>query len=102
MDHINELTPHEVEEVMEKDTNAVIIDVREDEEVAQGMIEHAKHIPLNKIPQAIKDLDKNKHYVLVCRSGGRSMNAALYMDEHGFNVSSMAGGMLEWDGEVIL
>lgn len=100
MDHINEITPQELRELRKKE-DLVVIDVREKEEVAQGMIEDAKHIPLQEIPEALENLDKNKHYVLVCRSGRRSMNAALYMDEQGFNVSNMVGGMLEWDGEVV-
>ncbi|OZU88518.1 rhodanese-like domain-containing protein [Virgibacillus indicus] len=101
MEHIKELEPNEVEKLID-DEDTVIIDVREDDEVAQGMIENAKHIPLEKIPYAKDELDKDKHYVFVCRSGGRSMTAASYMDEHGLDVSNMRGGMLEWQGEVII
>lgn len=99
MAEIKVLTPVDVEKVM-NDDNIVIIDVREDEEVAQGMIGTAKHIPLGDIPQAVSDLDKSKDYILVCRSGARSMNASKYMNEQGFKVSNMKGGMLEWEGEV--
>lgn len=102
MDHINKVTPKEVEELIEKDNDTVVLDVREDEEVAQGKIPDAKHIPLEKIPHSINDLDKGKDYVLVCRSGNRSMTAASFLDEHGFKVSNMAGGMMDWDGEVIV
>src|SRR5690625_7961935 len=84
MEHINEITTRELQQLMKEDDNVVVVDVREDEEVAQGMIEEAKHIKLDTIPEAVKDLEKNKHYVLVCRSGGRSMKAALFMDEQGF------------------
>lgn len=99
--NINELTPTEVEQIMKKD-NIVVIDVREDEEVAQGIIENAKHIPLGDIPEAVSDLDKSKDYIMVCRSGARSMNAAKYMNEQGLKVTNMKGGMLEWEGEVIV
>ncbi|MBP1950344.1 rhodanese-like domain-containing protein [Virgibacillus litoralis] len=102
MDHINEVTPKEVEKLIEEDNDTVVLDVREDEEVAQGKIPNAKHIPLEKIPHSMNDLDKGKDYVLVCRSGNRSMTAASFMDEHGFKVSNMAGGMMNWDGEVIV
>ncbi|WP_099160057.1 rhodanese-like domain-containing protein [Virgibacillus ndiopensis] len=101
MDHINEISPEELQELVEEDKDVVIVDVREDDEVAQGMIEDAKHIPLREIPQTINDLDKDKHYVLVCRSGNRSMKAAAFMDEHGYKVTNMTGGMLNWDGEVV-
>ncbi len=102
MDHINEVTPKEVEKLIEADNDTVVLDVREDEEVAQGKIPNAKHIPLEKIPHSMNDLDKGKDYVLVCRSGNRSMTAASFMDEHGFKVSNMAGGMMNWEGEVIV
>lgn len=101
MEYINEITPSELQQKLKEDESIIVVDVREDEEVAQGVIEEAKHIRLDNIPEAVKELDKNKHYVLVCRSGGRSMKAALFMDEKGFKVSNMTGGMLEWDGEVV-
>ncbi|WP_373893116.1 rhodanese-like domain-containing protein [Virgibacillus natechei] len=102
MGHINEMEPTELESRMKKDNDLVVIDVREDEEVAQGMIEDAKHIPLDQIPLSKDDLDQSKHYVFVCRSGRRSMTAASFMDEQGYKVSSMAGGMLKWEGEVVV
>jgi len=101
MNQVNEITPNQVEEQMEKDDDMIIIDVREDEEVAQGTIEGAKHIALQHIPYSMHNLDKAKHYVLVCRSGGRSNTAAAYLNEHGFKVSNMVGGMLKWEGEVV-
>lgn len=101
MEHIKEVTADEVKERLKNDDSMVIVDVREDEEVAQGMIEDAKHIPLEKIPYSINELDKGKEYVFVCRSGGRSMTAAAFVDEHGFTVSSLKGGMKGWTGEVI-
>ncbi|GAA0588203.1 rhodanese-like domain-containing protein [Virgibacillus siamensis] len=101
MDEINEITPEEVEELLGNERD-VIIDVREDDEVAQGMIDGAKHIKLENIPHSLQELDEEKHYIMVCRSGRRSMMAAAFMDEHGYKVSSMAGGMLDWKGEVVV
>lgn len=102
MDNINTVTPEEVEKLIEEDKDIVIVDVREDEEVAQGIIKDAKHIPLEEIPHSTNELNKDKHYVFVCHSGRRSMTAASFMDERGFKVSSMEGGMKSWDGEVIV
>ncbi|MEC5424875.1 rhodanese-like domain-containing protein [Virgibacillus sp. C22-A2] len=101
MEHINKVSSKELIRIMENDNKPVVIDVRESEEVANGVIEGAKHIPLQSIPDVIEELDKSKHYVLVCRSGARSMKAASFLDEHGYKVSNLAGGMLEWEGEVI-
>ncbi|WP_102028484.1 rhodanese-like domain-containing protein [Salirhabdus sp. Marseille-P4669] len=100
--NIKEIEPEQLDQLIETDKNEyVIIDVREDEEVANGMIKGAKHIPLQNIPEAIANLDTEKEYVLVCRSGRRSLNACLYMEKEGFNVRNMVGGMLEWKGEVV-
>ncbi|CDQ39263.1 MULTISPECIES: rhodanese-like domain-containing protein [Virgibacillus] len=100
MNTIQELSPQEVEEKLENDKNIEVIDVREDEEVAQGKIEQAKHIPLQEIPEAVNKLDKSKDYVMVCRSGRRSMKAASFLQDNGYRVYNMAGGMLEWKGDV--
>ncbi|MFC2947112.1 rhodanese-like domain-containing protein [Virgibacillus sediminis] len=100
MDNIKEIQPEELENRLNNGDDLTVIDVREDEEVEQGMIEGAKHIPLGEIPESVSSLDKADNYVLVCRSGRRSMNAANYLKEHGFKVENMAGGMLEWKGKV--
>jgi rhodanese-related sulfurtransferase len=98
---INEITPNELRNRLHDDEkDLVVIDVRENEEVAQGIIPEAKHIPLQQIPESLNELDTDKQYIMVCRSGKRSMQAAMHLKEHGYKVSNMAGGMLEWEGDV--
>nr|WP_174498043.1 rhodanese-like domain-containing protein [Salirhabdus euzebyi] len=102
MDEVKEITPEMLEGLIETNSNRYeIIDVREDEEVEQGMIEGAQHIPLQQIPESINKFNKETEYVIVCRSGRRSHNACLYLQEHGYKVRNLVGGMLEWNGEVI-
>ena len=43
-----------------------IIDVREDEEIQEGMIRTAIHIPLGELPERLDELSKDDEYVLVC------------------------------------
>ena len=57
-----------------------IIDVREDDEVAEGIIPGAKHITLGDIPTRISELSKDKEYVMVCRSGGRSNRPGVQLE----------------------
>ncbi|TFB13806.1 rhodanese-like domain-containing protein [Filobacillus milosensis] len=97
---INEMSPEELASKLESNKYE-IIDVREDEEVANGMIPGAKHIALNTIPERIDELPKDKEYVMVCRSGRRSYNASLYLAEQGYKVNNIKGGMLDWKGEVV-
>ncbi len=76
---------------------AVIIDVREPYELREGYIPGAVHIPLRSLTHRMKELDPSKEFVMVCRSGNRSITAAQFMQQGGFpQVSSMAGGMISW------
>lgn len=78
-----------------------LIDVREsDERVGElRSIPGSEHVPLATVAQAARGWDKKAHYVVVCRSGGRSGRATLELESLGFHhVVSMAGGMLVWDG----
>lgn len=78
------------------------VDVRSADEIADG-----------KIPQAISgfdwnsgefhdnidQLDSDKSYVFICRSGNRSMQACLFLQSQGFeNVYNLKGGMMNWQG----
>ena len=102
MAEINIITPKELETKLEAGEKLEIVDVREQEEVQAGMIEGAKHIPMGEIPARLDEFDKDKEYIFICRSGGRSGNVCHFMQEQGFKVVNMVGGMLDWTGEVIV
>ncbi|RIW34725.1 rhodanese-like domain-containing protein [Bacillus salacetis] len=96
---MKEITPNEVELIVNEGTSANIIDVRETDEVAQGKIPGAVNIPLGLVEFRMNELDKSKEYIMVCRSGGRSGRACQFLESQGFNVTNMTGGMLAWEGE---
>lgn len=78
---------------------AVVLDVREMREIADGMIIDAIHIPLGALGKRIGELDKFKGQPVVvgCRSGHRSGMACAQLKKHGFeNVYNLKGGMLAW------
>ncbi|CAM4054411.1 rhodanese-like domain-containing protein [Mesobacillus thioparans] len=94
---MRQMTPTEVQNKL--GTNEFeVVDVREVSEVAQGKIPNAIHIPLGLLEFRMNELDKNKTYVMVCRSGGRSSRASQFLDYHGYNVINMQGGMMSWEG----
>lgn len=93
------ITPQEVEQQLAEGKELNLIDVREADEVASGHIKGITHIPLGVLEFRMNELDKNKEYIMVCRSGGRSGQATMFLDSQGYNVTNMTGGMLEWDGE---
>jgi rhodanese-related sulfurtransferase len=97
---MREITAKELEQKLVAGEKLNIVDVREDEEVAMGKIPGAKHIPLGQVPDRVEELDKEEHYYMVCRSGGRSGNACQFLIQHGFHVTNMVGGMLEWEGDM--
>ncbi|MFC5464829.1 rhodanese-like domain-containing protein [Lederbergia graminis] len=90
----------ELQNKLENGESIHIIDVREDDEVAAGKIPGAAHIRLGDLPYSLEKLDKNKHYYMVCRSGGRSGRACEFLMDNGYDVTNMTGGMLAWEGEI--
>lgn len=73
---MKEITTTELQQKLENGETLHMIDVREDDEVATGIVPGAIHIPLGEVPERLEELDKAKPYVLICRSGGRSGRAA--------------------------
>ncbi|EDL64223.1 rhodanese-like domain-containing protein [Bacillus sp. SG-1] len=96
---MREISPKEVEEMINNSKDINLIDVREDDEVAEGKIPGAVHIPLGSVESRMNELDKSKEYVMVCRSGGRSGRACQLLESQGFEVINMNGGMLAWEGK---
>ncbi|MFS1513330.1 rhodanese-like domain-containing protein [Chengkuizengella sp. SCS-71B] len=92
------ILPKEVKNKLDQGLELNIIDVREHEEVAQGMISGAKHIPLGELPVRHHEIEQTDNIILVCRSGNRSGKALEYLQMLGLkNLKNMEGGMLEWD-----
>ncbi len=98
MNQINTILPEEVKERLSRNEKLNIIDVREPEEVAQGMIPGAKHIPLGELPSRHAEIEQTGEIIVVCRSGNRSGKACEYLQSLGIaGLKSMAGGMLSWE-----
>jgi rhodanese-related sulfurtransferase len=93
-----DITCQELKERMDKGEQLNIIDVREPYEYEEFNI-GARLIPLAEIPSNIEELAglKNEEVIVHCRSGARSNNARLFLEEAGFtNVRNLTGGMMEW------
>jgi len=99
-EQIEEMSPREVAELLEEDSDVALIDVRERDEYEQGAIPGAKFIPRGfldvKIEREIPDKDQT--IVLHCAGGTRSALAAHDLQELGYeNVISMSGGFNQWE-----
>lgn len=90
---------------LKADSNAVVLDVRTEDECNDGIIENAITIDIHQgqaFINAIEQLDKTKNYYVYCRSGARSGKACELLNEIGIdNAYNLTGGMLAWEGDVV-
>lgn len=96
---VREVTPAQARAMHD----AIIVDVREEEERAAGYIDGARHCPLSRLSEGgiPDDLPRDRDIVLHCRSGKRSVTAArILMDKGYLDVYSMAGGFEAWREDV--
>jgi len=89
----------------QKDKNAVILDVRTEEEISEGAIPNSINHDFYQgqdFLNALENLDKSKNYYVYCRSGNRSGQTCLLMQQLGFeNTYNLVGGMNDWEGPTV-
>ena len=96
MDPIKQIDVHQVKQLEEKNS-AAIVDIRDPASFKAGHIPNAIHLSDSTVEQFIIDTDKNKPLVVYCYHGISSQGAAAYFSEKGFKeVSSMIGGFEGW------
>jgi rhodanese-related sulfurtransferase len=96
---IQEINVDELKTMQQKGEAFVLIDVREKEEAAKGMIPNAVHLSRGTLELNIDQVapEKDKKIVLYCGGGSRSALAAWMLKKMGFkNVISLAGGYRGW------
>jgi molybdopterin/thiamine biosynthesis adenylyltransferase/rhodanese-related sulfurtransferase len=97
-DEITEVDPSDVAQVLGE--GVPVIDIREGEELEQGKLPGAAHVPRSYLEQRIDGVvgDRSQRVILYCQSGNRSALAArTLINDLGFeNVESMAGGITLW------
>jgi rhodanese-related sulfurtransferase len=84
------------------DPGIVLMDVRTPEETAQGMIEGAMQLDFRNpnFESEVDKLDKDKTYLIYCRSGNRSGQACKMMAGKGFrHLYNLQGGYIDWSKE---
>lgn len=104
VDEIAELSPAAVKTIMDNDSSGeyLLLDVRQPWEYKEGYIPGATLIPLGELEARHNELDRSKKVVVYCRSGHRSMAAAILLCQFGFEqVSHIKGGIMEWPYEKI-
>lgn len=98
-----QISQETAKEMMARDDGHVIVDVRRQDEYAEGHIPGAILVPNESIgtehPEALPDLDQ---IILVyCRSGRRSKEAAQKLFDMGYTNVYEFGGIIDWTGEIV-
>jgi rhodanese-related sulfurtransferase len=95
---MSDITTDELKQRMDASEKLNIFDVREPQEYEEFNI-GATLIPLGELPNRITELEnlKDQEIIVHCRSGARSNNAKMFLEDAGFtNVRNLLGGMLDW------
>ncbi|WP_454809265.1 rhodanese-like domain-containing protein [Paenarthrobacter nitroguajacolicus] len=85
-----------ITEAEQRRSTAQVLDVREDVELAEGMIPGALHIPMGQLQARLSELDPAVPVIAVCRSGNRSARVADALNGAGYTADTMGGGMIAW------
>lgn len=94
---VDELEIEELRARMDAGADVRLVDVRTAEEVAQGMIRGALHLPLHELDARHGELDPADVWVVYCKAGSRSLKAVQALRGHGFrSVVSLRGGVDGW------
>lgn len=96
------ITAQEAKALMDRENGYIILDVRTEEEYAQGHIPGAILIPDYEIEQKAEEIltDKSQMLLVYCRSGRRSKNAAEVLLKLGYTDIREFGGIIDWPYEI--
>jgi rhodanese-related sulfurtransferase len=94
---VKQISAVALQERLANDEMLFLLDVREPHEFNYAHIKDSVLIPLNQIPQRLKELDPEQEIIVICHHGIRSQQAANYLQEQGFkNVVNLSGGVAAW------
>lgn len=103
--HANGTTPMEISvpeaAALSESGAALILDVREPYELNVCKVSQFEHIPMGQIPARLESIPKDKHLLVLCHHGTRSMNVTRFLRAQGLeNVSNIRGGIEAWAREI--
>lgn len=94
-------TVHELKKRLGESTPPVLLDVREEWEMARCQISGSTWIPMSQIMARASELNKGAETVVICHHGIRSWQVAKYLEREGFaDVINLTGGIDAWAKEI--
>ncbi|MBA3581017.1 MAG: sulfurtransferase [Gammaproteobacteria bacterium] len=97
---MEQLSVQTLQQQLNNVTAPLVLDVREASEWAICHIEGALHIPMGEITRRYQELPDDLPIVVMCHHGMRSLQVAHYLQQQGFNVANLAGGIDAWAQEI--
>lgn len=99
----HKITAEEAKEMMDTNSDIIILDVRTIEEYNAGHIENAILIPDYEIEEKAEEVltDKSAEILVYCRSGNRSASASISLTELGYTNVFDFGGIINWPYDVV-
>ncbi len=98
LETIGTLSARELCETIKEDTDALILDVRGEEEIKDDGLEHGLQIHATVLSRHLDRIPKDRPIILVCPSGLRSMFAASYLKKEGWrDLNVLIGGLEGWE-----
>lgn len=97
-----EIAPEELKALLDAKAGVEVLDVREPWEIETASLAGSTNIPMNDIPARSKEgLNPQKHIVVICHHGVRSMNVTAWLRQQGYEkTQSLRGGIDRWAREI--
>jgi rhodanese-related sulfurtransferase len=89
------ITVQQLSSVLEEG-GALVIDVREPWEFAEGHVRGARPVPMSEVPTLVGTLPTDQPIYLLCAVGGRSGQAAAWLGQQGYDTVNVEGGTQDW------
>ena len=96
---VKHMSVREVHDLLAKDTNVFLLDVRTEGEFRSEHLRGAYHIPVDELEARIAEIPTSKKVIAYCRTGNRSTHAAEILQQHNISAPTMDGGIMEWQAE---
>lgn len=89
----------ELQEKLEAGEALHVVDVREQDEYDAGHIPNVRFLPMSEIGERYTELQEGETYYLICKAGARSENVGRFLEQYGYDIINVEGGMMNWKGD---
>lgn len=97
---MNEISMQDFCTLLENDPTLHILDVRPKINYHLGHVPGAVSLPLSSLEKRVRELDKNKHYYVICRSGNTSRQATDFLTQQGYQATNVQEGTFGYPGKL--